>query len=37
MIVIARKSNSRVLKDSKYEVVNIWNDGTGAWREGSLI
>lgn len=36
MKVIAKKTSSRVLKDNEYEVLSIWNDGTEAWREGSI-
>jgi hypothetical protein len=37
MIVICKKPNSRLLKGHRYEVQNLWNDGSNSkWLEGKV-
>ena len=37
MIVICKKGTKKMVKGLRYEVLNLWNDGTCArWQEGKI-
>jgi len=37
MIVVCKRGTKRLIKGYRYEVANLWNSGTGGWRNGKLM